>query len=99
MLTTITSKETTYQPVPSINGDYTVYEFALIDPAINSRRYYQLAYQPSLWSPYCVIRTWGRLGSRKLRSLAYEFEDEASAQKWLTRQLTRRLKRGYQLLG
>jgi predicted DNA-binding WGR domain protein len=99
MLTTVTHKETTYQPVPSISGEYAVYEFALIDPAANSRRYYQLAYQPSLWSPYCVIRTWGRLGSRKLRSLAYEFEDEASAQKWLTGQLTRRLKRGYQLLG
>jgi predicted DNA-binding WGR domain protein len=99
MLTTETHKVTTFQPLPSNNVDYAVYEFTLIDPTANTRRYYQLAYQPSLWSPYCVIRIWGRLGSRRLRSLAHEFEDEARAQKWLTRQLTRRLKRGYQLLG
>jgi len=85
-------------PLPEIRG-YSVFDFAKISPAENSRRFYQLAYQPSLWSPYCVVRTWGRLGSKKPRSLALEFEDEESARKWLTRQLARRLKRGYLLLG
>lgn len=95
----ITEAEIATNPqFPPETFGYAVFEFARIDLAANSRRYYQLAYQPSLWSPYCVIRTWGRLGSRKLRSLPYEFEDEDSARKWLTRQLNRRLKRGYLIL-
>jgi hypothetical protein len=60
MITAEAHKVTTFQPVPSNNGDYAVYEFALIDPAANSRRYCQLAYQPSLWSPYCVMREIGK---------------------------------------
>ncbi len=98
MLTTKVQPTTISPPLPEIGG-YIAFEFALIDPAANSRRFYRLAYQPSLWSPYCVIRTWGRLGSKKLRTLAQEFPDEDSARKWLTRQFNRRLKRGYLLLG
>ena len=96
---TIEAPNATISPsLPEIR-DYSVFEFAKISPAENSRRFYRLAYQPSLWSPYCVVRTWGRFGSNRLRSLALEFEDEDSARKWLTRQLARRLKRGYLLLG
>jgi len=98
MLTPDVPNETISPPLPEIRG-YIVFEFAKISLAENSRRFYQLAYQPSLWSPYCVVRTWGRLGSKKPRSLVHEFEDEDSARKWLTRQLARRLKRGYLLLG
>ena len=98
MLTTEAPNTTIPLLLPGIRG-YSMYEFAKISLAENSRRFYQLAYQPSLWSPYCVVRTWGRLGSKKPRSLVHEFEDEDSARKWLTRQLARRLKRGYLLLG
>jgi len=98
MLTTEVPNTTIPLPLPEIRG-YSVFEFARISPAENSRRFYRLAYQPSLWSPYCVVRTWGRFGSKRLRSLAQEFEDEDSARKWLARQLARRLKRGYLLLG
>ena len=98
MLTIEAPNETIPPPLPEIWG-YSVFDFAKISPAENSHRFYRLAYQPSLWSPYCVVRTWGRLGSKKPRSLVHEFEDEDSARKWLTHQLARRLKRGYLLLG
>src|SRR4051812_19908070 len=50
------------------------------DPARNMHRYYQLDIQPDLFSNWCVIRQWGRIGrSGQMRSDPFPTPDTALA--------------------
>jgi predicted DNA-binding WGR domain protein len=77
---------------------YSVYELTKINPKANCQRYYQVAYQPTLWSDHCLRRSWGRIG-KKLRSKEQEFESETEALKWLIKLTKGKSKKGYLLLG
>jgi hypothetical protein len=35
-----------------------------IDPSCNMRRYYSLSVQPDLFGNACLVREWGRIGTR-----------------------------------
>jgi predicted DNA-binding WGR domain protein len=79
----------------SFGGEYF---FKKNDPATNCHREYTLSCQRTLWAAFCVRRSWGRQGSKRPRSLMQEFEDEATALKYLRWAVARRLRRGYRLV-
>ena len=81
--------------LPTLTG-YAVYQFTKVEPASNCYRFYQLVYQPSLWSKHCVYRSWGRIG-KKLRTLEQEFDNQEEALQYIKRSLARRLRKGYAL--
>ena len=74
-----------------------MYYLTRINPARNEQRYYVLCVAPTLLGEHCIIRIHGRLGryQRTLPPLIYP--DAATAQRFVTRLLQRRLKRGYLL--
>jgi len=74
---------------------YATYYFTKQEPVANCYRFYQLTYQPGLWSQHCLQRTWGRIGSMRPSNLCEEFEDAEAARKALKVSVSRRLKRGY----
>ena len=64
------------------------------DPVRNVHRYYRLDVQQDLFSAWCLIREWGRIGGGcRLRSIPYSTEPEARVA--FDHQLRRRLRRGY----
>jgi len=74
---------------------YATYHFTKKEPVKNCHRFYELSYQPGLWSQHCLQRTWGRIGSMRPSNLCEEFEDAEAALKALKVSVSRRLKRGY----
>ena len=82
-----------------LSENYAIYNFTKIGPAINCRRSYMLAYQPGLFAKHCLERTWGRIGSQKMRRLYQEFDSWEDALTALRKAVRRRLKRGYNFVG
>lgn len=79
----------------SFGGEYF---FTKDDAATNCHREYHLVCWQTLWTNYGVIRSWGRRGSRRLKSVVLEFEEAESALKYLRKAISKRLRRGYQLV-
>ena len=82
-----------------LSENYAIYNFTKIGPAINCRRSYMLAYQPGLFAKHCLERTWGRIGSQKMRRLYQEFDSWEDALTALRKAVRLRLKRGYNFVG
>ena len=82
-----------------LSEDYAIYNFTKVGPAANCRRSYILAYQPGLFAKHCLERTWGRIGSQKMRRLYQEFDSWEDALTALRKAVRRRLKRGYNFVG
>ncbi|PWL16639.1 WGR domain-containing protein [Falsochrobactrum shanghaiense] len=69
--------------------------FHKIEPHSNMRRFYTLSVQPNLFGEWCVMRSWGRIGTLG-QSLQQTVLDEASASALLRRLVAVRRKRGYE---
>ncbi|KAB2673724.1 MULTISPECIES: WGR domain-containing protein [Brucella/Ochrobactrum group] len=69
--------------------------FRKIQPHNNMRRFYTLSVQPNLFGEWCVMRSWGRIGTLG-QSVQQTVLDEASATTLLHRLVAVRHKRGYE---
>ena len=50
------------------------------DSTRNMARFYALSIEPTLFGDVCLIRRWGRIGTRgQMRSMSFSREDEAMA--------------------
>jgi len=74
----------------------TTLDLRRIDLALNMRRYYRLSVQRDLFGRACLIREWGRIGTRG-QSLIESHEDEGRAITSLMRLAAQKQRRGYQL--
>lgn len=72
-----------------------IQRFVKVDPAKDVRRWYVVAWGPTLFGTWAVIRAWGRLGSEWSQRRVQEFatQDEACAE--AVAQAERRERRGY----
>ncbi|PJO50050.1 WGR domain-containing protein [Ochrobactrum sp. MYb29] len=69
--------------------------FRKIDPRNNMRRFYTLSVQRNLFGEWCLMRSWGRIGTLG-QSVQQTLLDEASANTLLRRLVAVRRKRGYE---
>jgi len=69
--------------------------FRKIQPHNNMRRFYTLSVQPNLFGEWCVMRSWGQIGTFG-QSVQQTVLDEASANALLRRLVAVRRKRGYE---
>ena len=69
-------------------------ELRRIDPAKNMRRFYRLDMQPDLFGGIFLMKQWGRMGTRG-RIMAERFDDADQAAIALSRQFSRKQRRGY----
>ena len=71
-----------------------IHRFRRIDPTRNMARFYLLSLEPTLFGDVALLRHWGRIGTRGRQALSLH-ATMADAESALTRQITRRRKRGY----
>jgi predicted DNA-binding WGR domain protein len=74
-----------------------VQRFVKVDPEKNQRRWYVVAWGPTLFGDWAVMRAWGRLGTDWSQRKVDEFptEDEARTKARTEAQAERREIRGY----
>lgn len=65
-----------------------------IDPARNMARFYAIAVLPTLFGTLCIVRRWGRIGSRGRERIDL-FERAAEAERAFDRLLRAKRRRGY----
>ncbi|EEY24688.1 MULTISPECIES: WGR domain-containing protein [Brucella] len=80
---------------PMSNQNSLPIHFLKIDPCNNMRRFYTLSIQPNLFGEWCVMRSWGRIGTLG-QSVQQTVLNEASANALLRRLVAVRRKRGYE---
>ena len=61
----------------------------------NQRRWYVIAWGPTLFGSWAVVRTWGRLGTDWTRRQVDEFDTPQEAAAEARAQIERRERRGY----
>jgi predicted DNA-binding WGR domain protein len=69
-----------------------------VDPERNVRRWYTIAWGPTLFGGYAVVRSWGRMGTSWAQCKSEVFEDGDAACTAAEAQARRRLRRGYRLV-
>jgi predicted DNA-binding WGR domain protein len=72
-----------------------VWRFVKIDPERNERRWYVVAWGPTLFGTWSVTRAWGRLGTNWSQRRVEEFPSEEEACAEVDVQAERRERRGY----
>jgi len=72
-----------------------VQRFTRINPARNDRRWYVVAWGPTLFGDWAVTRAWGRLGSGWSQRRVQEFPTADQARAEVEAQAGRRERRGY----
>jgi predicted DNA-binding WGR domain protein len=72
-----------------------VRRFVKIDPDKGMRRWYVIAWGPTLFGTWAVQRAWGRLGTNWSQRSVEEFDTVDGACAEAEAQATRREKRGY----
>lgn len=65
-----------------------------IDAAKNMARFYRLAIEPTLFGNVCVVRSWGRIGTRGQERVEF-FENETEALFLFLEILKAKRRRGY----
>ena len=65
-----------------------------VSPERNMARYYGIRVQPTLFGDVCVLRSWGRIGT-KGRSMMMTFDDADKAAAALLKLETQKRRRGY----
>jgi predicted DNA-binding WGR domain protein len=68
-----------------------------VDPQRNARRFYYLAWQPTIFDGWAVVRIHGRLGSWEHALPLLPFADLAAAWPTIRAILRRRIRHGYEL--
>lgn len=69
-----------------------------IDAARNMARFYALSIEPTLFGEACLVRRWGRIGSRG-RTVIEHYEQEGEAVNAFLDLLRRKRQRGYRTLS
>ena len=72
--------------------------FECIDPERNHRKFYELWVEMLLFGP-TVTRRWGRIGSRRPRTLSKNYETWEEAKREVRSILRKRERRGYREMG
>ena len=72
-----------------------VKRFVKVDPERNVWRWYTIAWGPTLFGGYAVVRSWGRLGTDWSQCKSEIFEEGEAARAEADAQARRRLRRGY----
>ena len=72
-----------------------VQRFVKVDPEKNQRRWYVVAWGPTLFGDWAVMRAWGRLGADWSQRKVDEFPTEDEARAEAQAQVERREIRGY----
>ena len=72
--------------------------FECIDPERNHRKFYELSVDMLLFGP-TVTRRWGRIGSRRARTLSKDYETWEEAKREIRAILRKRERRGYREMG
>jgi predicted DNA-binding WGR domain protein len=73
--------------------------FIKIDPERGQRRWYTVAWGPTLFGDWAVVRSWGRLGTGWARCRSETFDDDDAARAAAEAQVRKRLRRGYRPVG
>lgn len=68
--------------------------FTKIDHSANIRRYYVISVERDLFGEACVVKTWGRIGT-KGRAKVTRYASERAAENAARSAVKRRRKRGY----
>jgi predicted DNA-binding WGR domain protein len=71
--------------------------FECIDPERNHRKFYELSVEMLLFGP-TVTRRWGRIGSRRPRTLFKDYQTWEEAKREVNAILRKRERRGYRVL-
>ncbi|KUM24271.1 hypothetical protein AU467_31120 [Mesorhizobium loti] len=66
------------------------------DPGRNMARFYALSIEGTLFGQICLVRRWGRIGTRG-RSIQHSFDDEGEAVGLFMQLLRAKRMRGYRL--
>jgi predicted DNA-binding WGR domain protein len=85
------------EAISAVAGFRAYARFVSVDPLTNRYRFSSLTWQPMLFGDGCLVRSWGRIGT-KGRSVENVFPDRASAQELVDQSVKRRLRRGYQVM-
>jgi predicted DNA-binding WGR domain protein len=72
-----------------------VRQFVKVNQDLNLHRWYVIAWGPTLFGSWAVVRTWGRLGTNRPRQRVDEFNTPEEATTEAAAQIQRREKRGY----
>jgi len=73
----------------------SVRQFVKVDPEQSKHRWYAIAWGPTLFGNWAVVRSWGRMGTNWVRCKSEVFEDDDAACIEAEAQVKRRLSRGY----
>jgi predicted DNA-binding WGR domain protein len=73
----------------------SVKRFVKVDPERNVRRWYTIAWGPTLFGDYAVVRSWGRSGTDWAQCKSETFDEDEAARAEADAQVRRRLRRGY----
>ena len=79
-------------------ADFTAVELVRIDPVANARRYYRIAWEPTLLDDHAVIRSYGRKGAWQ-RTCITPFPSLEAAWPLIRASLKTRLRHGYRVVG
>jgi len=83
---------------PRTNIPSAFTRFECIDPERNHRKFYELSVDMLLFGP-TVTRRWGRIGSRRARTLSKDYETWEEAKREIRAILRKRERRGYREMG
>jgi predicted DNA-binding WGR domain protein len=75
-----------------------VRRFVRVDPERNIRRWYTIAWGPTLFGNWAVVRSWGRVGTNWAQCKSEMFDDDEAAYTQAQALTQRRLRRGYRLI-
>lgn len=84
--------------IDALQENFTWACFQRIDPATNTRRYYAIGWQPTLYHTGAVVRVYGRIGKSKRIMSPMEFDSLDEAWPTIHSLIERRLKRGYRMI-
>jgi predicted DNA-binding WGR domain protein len=76
-----------------ISQPYHLY-FERLDASRNMARYYAMSIEPNLFGDICLLRNWGRIGTRG-QTMVHRFGREEEAVKLFLDLLRQKRKRGY----
>jgi predicted DNA-binding WGR domain protein len=79
-------------------ANFTAVELVRIDLEANARRYYRIAWEPTLLDDHAVIRSYGRKGAWQ-RTCITPFASLEAAWPLIRASLKTRLRHGYRVVG
>ena len=94
----MTTKETSSMDIDALQPGFTYLVLQKLDPATNARRFYYLAWQPTILG-WAVVRAHGRIGERCRMLAPLPFASRADAWPLIRKTIRIRLRHGYQIVA